>query len=167
MSDLQVVHASAGRLRLRIPRAVAADDLPAALPRETGVVGCRWSPRTRSLLILYRAEATDAEALTDTVARLTGTRRADAPQGFVAADRPTGTPGVALTTGLRDAVGMVDGRVQRATRGLVGLGGLLPLALIGWAAVELARGRGGPLAWSTALWYAHGLFRDYALPPRD
>jgi hypothetical protein len=21
-----------------------------------------------------------------------------------------------------------------------------------------------PLAWSTALWYAHGLFRDYSLP---
>ena len=31
----------------------------------------------------------------------------------------------------------------------------------------LLRGRTGPIAWSTALWYAHGLFRDYALPTRE
>jgi hypothetical protein len=47
----------------------------------------------------------------------------------------------------------------------MGLGGLLPLALGGWAVAELVRGRTGPLAWSTALWYAHGLYRDYSIPP--
>ena len=36
-----------------------------------------------------------------------------------------------------------------------------------WAARELLRGRTAPLAWSSALWYAHGLFRDYALPTRE
>ena len=36
---------------------------------------------------------------------------------------------------------------------------------MGWALIEVVRGRTGPLAWSTALWYAHGLYRDYSLPP--
>ncbi|MGH7348907.1 MAG: hypothetical protein ACREI6_02745, partial [Candidatus Rokuibacteriota bacterium] len=76
--------------------------------------------------------------------------------------------GAALTVSLRDAARVLDDRVQRVTRGTVGLGGLLPLALMSWALIEIVRGRTGPLAWSTALWYAHGLYRDYSLPaPRD
>jgi hypothetical protein len=163
MSELRVVHASPGRLRLRIPASIATDELSAAVLREPGVVGCRWSPRTRSLLVLYRAEAADAAALTDTIARLTGTRIATS-NGSDHGTAPV-EPGVALTAGLRDAVGVVDHRVRQATRGSLSLAGLVPLALIGWAVVELGRGRTGPLAWSTALWYAHGLYRDYSLPP--
>jgi hypothetical protein len=51
--------------------------------------------------------------------------------------------------------------VTRGSGGLLTLGALIPLALTAWAAREVLRGRTGPLAWSTALWYAHGLFRDY------
>jgi hypothetical protein len=80
-------------------------------------------------------------------------------------------PGAALAAGLAEAGRVLDDRVQRATRGTVGLAGLLPLALAGWAVAELVRGRTGPLAWSSALWYAHGLYRDYSVsvpsPPRD
>ena len=79
-----------------------------------------------------------------------------------------GEPGAALAAGLSEAARELDDRVQRATRGTVGLAGLLPLALAGWAVAELVRGRTGPLAWSSALWYAHGLYRDYSVPtPRD
>ena len=54
------------------------------------------------------------------------------------------------------------------TRGAVGLGGLVPSALILWAVAEVVRGRVRPLAWSSALWYAYGLFRDYVVEtPRD
>jgi len=51
--------------------------------------------------------------------------------------------------------------VRRSTRGLLGLGTLIPLALALWAAREIAVGRGTPMPWSTALWYAHSLVRHY------
>ena len=161
MSRLLVAHDIPGRLRLRLPAAAATGDLCGAMLREAGVVGCRWSERTRSLLVLYRPEAVDASTLADAVARHTGTEReADA----VGPGPPPGEPGAALAAGLRDAARVVDERVQRVTRGTVGLGSLLPVALMGWALAEVVRGRTGPLAWSTALWYAHGLYRDYSAP---
>lgn len=162
MSELRVVHSSPGRLRVRIPPAVPAEDLAAAVLQEDGVVGSRWSARTRSLLVLYRPAAAAADTLTDTVARLTGTRRE--PGSNVRAPISV-EPGPTLPGGLRDAARLVDQRVQQTTRGALGLAGLVPAALIGWALVEVVRGRTGPLAWSTALWYAHGLYRDYSLPP--
>ena len=54
--------------------------------------------------------------------------------------------------------------MQSATHGLLGLGGLFPVALTAWAMAEVVRGRVAPLAWSSALWYAHGLFRNDQLP---
>ena len=164
MSELLIVHDIPGRLRLRLSPGMAADGLADAVLREPGVVGCTWSPRTRSLLVRYRPEVTGPSLLAEAVARLTGAEGASAWAG---PDREAvaGEPGAALTTGLRDAARVLDERVQRLTRGSVGLAGMLPVALIGWAVVELVRGRTGPLAWSTALWYAHGLYRDYSLPP--
>ena len=162
MSELRVVHSSPGRLRVRIPPAVPAEDLAAAVLQEDGVVGSRWSVRTRSLLVLYRPDAADADTLTETVARLTGTRREPASNGHAPVSVE---PGSTLTGGLRDAARLVDQRVQQTTRGALGLAGLVPAALISWALIEVVRGRTGPLAWSTALWYAHGLYRDYSLPP--
>jgi hypothetical protein len=160
MSELLVVHDIPGRVRLRLSPGVAADGVADAMLGEPGVVGCTWSPRTRGLLVRYRPEVTDASVLARAVARLTGV---EAPPASAAPI--VGEPGVALAAGLRDAARVLDERVQRATRGTMGLGGLLPLALGGWAVAELVRGRTGPLAWSTALWYAHGLYRDYSIPP--
>jgi hypothetical protein len=57
--------------------------------------------------------------------------------------------------------------IRRRTRGTLTLGALLPVALGAWAVLELVRGRAAPLAWSSALWYAHGLFRDYNTPAPD
>lgn len=164
MSELLVVHDIPGRLRLRLSPGVAADGLADTVLREPGVIGCTWSPRTRSLLVRYRAEVTGPVVLAEAVARLTG---AEAGAAWAGSDHGAivGEPGAALTAGLRDAVGVLDERVQRVTRGSVGLAGMLPVALVGWAVVELVRGRTGPLAWSTALWYAHGLYRDYSIPP--
>ena len=73
-------------------------------------------------------------------------------------------PGATLVRGVREMFGEVDQRVQSATRGLIGLGGLFPVALTAWAVAEVVRGRVAPLAWSSALWYAHGLFRNDQLP---
>jgi hypothetical protein len=65
---------------------------------------------------------------------------------------------------VREIVGEVDQRVQRTTRGLVGLSTLMPLMLATWGISQVVRGRATPLSWSSALWYAHGLTRDYHVP---
>jgi hypothetical protein len=64
-----------------------------------------------------------------------------------------------------DTVGTLNRRVGRATRWRLSLGVLVPLALTLWAIRDATRGPMRSLPWSTALWYAHGLFRDYNLPP--
>ena len=81
-------------------------------------------------------------------------------------DAPAATtePGAAIALGVRQMFVQTDHDVKRATRGLVGLRGLLPVALTAWALAEIVRGRAAPLVLSSALWYAHGLFRDYQLP---
>jgi hypothetical protein len=70
-----------------------------------------------------------------------------------------------VSSALVETFGDLNKRLERATHGTVGLQGLIPVALVGWAAVEVLRGRVTPLTWSTALWYAHGLFRDYNVTP--
>ena len=118
--------------------------------------GASWS--------CYRPDAADADPLTETVARLTGTEAGGEPAANGHAPVSV-EPGSTLTGGLRDAARLVDQRVQQTTRGALGLAGRAPPPSTSWALGELVRGRTGPLAWSTALWYAHGLYRDYSLPP--
>ena len=125
-----------------------------------GVRAASWSPRTRGLLILHEDDA-DTDAMLDAIARHTGVEHVDAPSR-VPTDAPKSV--AAATTAV---FGELNARVTRATGGLVTLGTLLPLALTLWAGREILRGRTAPLAWSSALWYAHGLFRDYGLPSRD
>jgi hypothetical protein len=149
-----------GRLRLRLPVGALTESVPAAVADLAGVTDCAWSPRTRSLLILYDPEHGDPAAMVAAVARVTGLEFPAAAANGHAARRE---PGDALARGVRELFGAIDQRVQRSTRGLVGLGGLFPVALTAWAVAEVMRGRVAPLAWSSALWYAHGLFRDYQL----
>jgi hypothetical protein len=66
-----------------------------------------------------------------------------------------------VTAAVRETFGQLDRRVVRATKGMVGLGGFAAVLLAMWAAREIVLGHTEPLRWSTALWYAHGLFRDY------
>jgi hypothetical protein len=163
MTELLIVHEIPGRIRLRVPADAVTEDLREGMLREPGVVACTWSPRTRSLLVRYRGDETDVATVTEAVARLTGVRIGG--RGISAAPPVGGEAGLTLDMGLRKAARVLDQRVQRVTRGTIGLSGLIPVALFGWALAEIARGRTGPLAWSTALWYAHGLYRDYSVPP--
>ena len=164
MSAVVVAHDIPGRLRIRLPLGAPTEGLHAALGTTPGVQSVTWSPRTRSVLVLYDAEHGSRDTILDAVARVSGL---DATAPAEVAPVPA-EPGGALTLGVRQLFGEVDQRVQRASRGLVGLGGLFPVALTAWALTEIVRGRAAPLAWSSALWYAHGLFRDYQVPaPRD
>jgi hypothetical protein len=157
---LTVVHQMPGRLRVRIPAGAHATGVVDAVTALAGVRSASWSPRTRGLLVLYDPAVTESAAIVNAVADHTDTEVTPitvVPNG----DRPT--LAAAVTSLAQD----LNARVMRKSGGLITLGALVPLALTMWAAAEVVRGRTGPLAWSSALWYAHGLFRDYNIPSRD
>jgi hypothetical protein len=163
MAGLSVVHDSPGRLRLRLPRDAKIAGLEQAVRQHPGVVGAAWSPLTRGLLILYRSQATTSPPLIDAVAAHTGlSPGADSAATPARRAAPSGSS--ELARAVRQAGSELNAAVGRATGGAMDLRILLPLALGGWALREVFRGRASPIAWSTALWYAHGLFRDYNLP---
>ena len=157
---VRVVHDIPGRLRMRLP---ASADGAGAAERVRGLAGvehCAWSPRTEGLLTVY-GPPVSADTIIQAVRDATGLD-ADAD----AAIRPTRclTHDQRLGTAVAGAAGEIDRRLRAVTRDAVGLGSLVPVALTVWAARELLLGRAAPLAWSSALWYAHGLFRDYNTP---
>ena len=164
-STLRIVHALPGRLRFRGPARAGSEELAQAIGGLAGVRSCSWSPRTRSILVLFEPETITAEAITQAVVRHAGIDESLVVD--LARVRPIGARHGQATfaAGVAETFGELDRRVHRTTRGLVGLGTLVPLILTVWAAREIALGRAAPLAWSTALWYAHGLFRGYNSPP--
>jgi hypothetical protein len=159
---LRVVHALPGRVRLRLPAHADNEGLEQVVRALDGVAACTWSPRTRGLLVHYDPRLTDAATIADRVAGHAGI---DAPaepsaqpgNGSAPAPPPLGAVVPALFA-------QANQRVAHATRGVIDLASGIPLVLVGWAALEFLRGRTAPLAWSSALWYAHGLFRDYTIP---
>jgi len=154
---LEVAHASRGRLRVRLPRGAQTDRLADAIGRIDGVRHVEWVPRSRSVLVLYRPDTVTADALVDAIALEADVRPTQlAPPAPALPAGPT-----TLQQSVTRVCSELDGHVRMATRGVSGLGGLVSLALVAWAGSELVRGRMGPLAWSSALWYAHGLYRDY------
>ena len=160
-ATLHIVHRIPGRLRVRVPATADAGGLSEAVAALPGVTSAAWSSVTRGLLVLYEPERVDESAIVTSIAR-----HADVP--VASPDEATEpaeprTPAATLTALFK----AIDARVTAATGGAVGLAVLVPAALTVWAARELLRGRGAPLAWSSALWYAHGLFRDYALPTHE
>lgn len=162
---LRIVHALPGRLRLRVPAHVRADELVELIRGLAGVQSWFWSERTRGLLILFDAQTISAGAIIQAVARQfrIDTNQAQDPS---LAQHPDGAkPPSTFASGVAETFGELDRHLQRTTRGLLSVGVLVPIALTLWAARELALGRAAPLAWSSALWYAHGLFRDYQVPP--
>lgn len=160
-TGLAVVHHVAGRLRVRIPPGTPTDGLADAVMAVPGVVSAAWSPRTRGLLVVYdRAGVDSTPAIVAAIASHTGV---DLTLTRASSSRARPTLAAAVTSVAQD----VNARVVRASGGLITLGALVPLALAVWAAGEVLRGRTGPLAWSTALWYAHGLFRDYNVPTSE
>ena len=167
---LALVHSIAGRLRLRLTGAVDSTAVVSAVEALAGIVSVVWSARTRSLLVHYHPDAVDADTIVETVAVHAGVDlRANAPESADAP--PAAVPPQAtmspVVTAIQQTMREFDVAVRRRTAGLLDVGILFPLALGAWAALELLRGRVGPLAWSSALWYAHGLFRDYSLPDTE
>jgi heavy-metal-associated domain-containing protein len=158
--SFSIVHDIPGRLRLRLPVDIRGEDLVEAIEGMPGVESCRWTPRTRGLLVRYQPDAASPADVVRAVSERTGFAPRPTAQSTA---RSNGA--VSMSSALVGTFTDVNQRLERATRGTVGLQGLVPLALVGWAAMEFLRGRVTPLTWSTALWYAHGLFRDYNVTP--
>ena len=159
---LAIVHDIPGRLRVRLPVTARIADLEGTVSHLSGVVSCRWSPRTRSLLTIYRPAEIEAEAIVDAIVEQAGVDLAPVPDA--SATPGNGSP---VAAALVQTVSGMDRRLGRASGGVFTLGVLLPLALTLWAVRDLTRGPIRSLPWSTALWYAHGLFRDYNIHGRD
>src|SRR5262249_46382550 len=156
---LAIAHDIPGRLRVRLPETARIADLEGRVSQLPGVVSCRWSPRTRSLLTTYRAGEIEPQIIIDAVVDHAGVDAAPTPDAR--ALPPDRSP---VAAALVQAVTGMARRLGRASGGVFTLGVLVPLALALWAARDLTRGPIRALPWSTALWYAHGLFRDYNLP---
>jgi hypothetical protein len=146
-----VEHSLPGRLRVRVPRSARLDKVVEALGSRAGVIGVTASPLTGGILVHYDPERLDAPTLLETIgsAELQPLPRNGGPAPSTLAGAVSG------------AFSAVDARVRGATRGMGGLGVLVPAGLVLWAATQIARGQGTPLSWSSALWWAHGIFRDY------
>ena len=157
---LAIAHAIPGRLRLRLPHAAQTEGLAEAVGAVHGVTACESSPRTRSLLIRYRADAVTPATVLDTLAAHAGVGLADDVASRASMNGPAQPPLAAVVV---DTVGELNHGIRRATGGRLSLALVVPLGLTLWAVFDVMRGPIRPLAWSSALWYAHGLFRDYAL----
>lgn len=161
---LAVVHASPGRLRLRLSTGARTEGLAEAIRELSGVATCAWSPRTRGLLVQYRPDTITAGAIAKAVAERAGVTD-DATSEMLDTPTPVASNGRStMSVSVEQVFGEVNRRLGRATHGALDLAGVVPVALFAWAIAELLRGRLAPLTWSSALWYAHGLFRDYHHP---
>jgi hypothetical protein len=159
---VRIVHDIPGRLRLRLPPGASTAGLGDVIDRLNGAQSSVWSPRTRSLLIRYDASLLTPEEITRTVAEHAGL---DLPN---ASDRPDAANDRApVAAAVAGVFRELNERVARGTRGRVDLPIALSVGLMLWAGRQLLRGPIPPLAWTSALWYAHGLFRDYHAPSRE
>ncbi|HEY7363733.1 MAG TPA: hypothetical protein VIE37_06470 [Methylomirabilota bacterium] len=161
--QLAILHDIPGRLRVRLPTGARTEGVSDAVSRLPGVAACRWSPRTRSLLTLYRPDEVVVDDLVESIAT-----HADTDLAPVVRTHPTNGSGRApsvVAGAVIETFASLNRRVARATGGSLTLGLLVPVALTLWAIRDATRGPMRALPWSTALWYAHGLFRDYNLTP--
>lgn len=160
---LGIVHDIPGRLRLRLPPGTESAGLTDVIDQLPGAQSTLWSPRTRSLLIHYDPGVLSAADIARAVAEHTDLTMPDADEpGDQAAD---GRSPVAAA--LSNTFGSINARIAGRTRGRVDLPLLLAVGLMFWAARQLLRGPVTALSWTSALWYAHGLFRDYHGSPRE
>lgn len=159
---LGVVHDIPGRLRLRLPPGAGSAGLTDVIDQLPGAQGTLWSPRTRSLLIHYDPDVLNAADIERAVAEHADLTLPDddAPADQAADGRSP------VAAALSDTFSNVNARIAQRTRGRVDLPMLLSIGLLFWAGRQLLRGPVTALSWTSAIWYAHGLFRDYHGPPR-
>jgi hypothetical protein len=154
---VSIAHDIPGRLRLRLPPGAGTAGLQDLLDRLHGAHSSVWSPRTRSLLIRYDASVLTPAQIVQAVAD-----HADLEAPASSGDSRAEGHQAPVATAVLDVFSGLNARVGRGTRGRLDLRILIPVALVLWSGRQLLRGPVTSLSWTSALWYAHGLFRDYA-----
>jgi hypothetical protein len=147
-------------MRFRGPARSMSEELVEAVGGLTGVQGCHRSTRTGSLLVTFDPNTITADAIAEAVVEHAGIGEKLVDLARDGAPRASNGQG-AFAAGVTQTVSALDQQLQRKTRGFIGLSGLVPGMLILWAVRQIALGRANPLSWTSALWYAHGIFRDY------
>ena len=158
---VRIVHDIPGRLRLRLPPGASTSGLQGVIDGLNGAQSSVWSPRTRSLLIRYDAGILTPAEIVQAVAA-----HADVDPPASSADARAEEGRAPVAAAIVETFNGVNERVARRTRGRLDLGVLVSVGLVLWAGRQLLRGPVTSLSWTSALWYAHGLFRDYTAPPR-
>jgi len=157
---VQVVHASPGRVRLKLSEAALADPsvrgAEGLLGSMPGIRQVRVNPWARSVTITYDPETLDPTALF-AAAEAAGVRvrMPQSPNGH----RP-GAPGDGREMGDRitSVVGRADRRVISATGGIADLRTLVPIGLTALAAREILAGSAVAAPWYVLVWAAFEIF---------
>lgn len=160
----QLVHASPGRIRLRVRRAAAAGDalerVEQALAGVAGVREVRTNPLTRSLLVSYDDRATEPEQMLAAVERVGVTvdpaagavAHGDADKGRTALDRTN------LSQVITDVFGAADQRIADLTGGSADLRTLVPISFAVLAVRQVVAGQVTAVPWYALAWYAFDSF---------
>src|SRR5262245_50519962 len=102
VAALRVLHDIPGRLRLGLPASADPREVVRTLEGQRGFLSWRWNQRTRSLLLLYDAQASSSETLLGTAMSRLGD--AEVERAPAAATRPAGPPtlAMAVSTGMAE-----------------------------------------------------------------
>jgi hypothetical protein len=159
---LQVVHASPGRLRLRVSReAVASGALEAAarsLATMSGIQAARLNRLASSLVIHYDPAALDEHGL------LTALAVAGLPLANLEPSEAAYVPGSMVGHSIQDAFQTADERVGHATSGQLDLRTLVPLGFAALVLREILAGRVTAPPWYNLAWWAFDSFYKLHLP---
>jgi hypothetical protein len=153
---VRVVHASPGRIRVRVPREALSDgalrEAERALAALPGVREVRKNPLASSIVINYDAHALDLPALLAAIAQagVTFVTPSDAREDSTDAAAESTSLARSLTAFFDKA----DRRLADATSGAADLRTLVPLGLAVLAAREVLAGRVTAAPWYALLWYA-------------
>jgi hypothetical protein len=153
---VQVVHASPGRLRLRVSRAALENGTwslaERALTGMAGVQQVRPNALASSIVVYYDDGVVSVSGLLDALARA----------GLTVVDSTTVPAPPAershLARSIESFFGSADGEVTRLTNGRTDLRTLVPIGLGALALREILAGRVGPAPWFTLAWWAFDSF---------
>jgi hypothetical protein len=155
---VQVVHASPGRLRLRVPRAALEDGTwsraERALTGMAGVQQVRPNALASSLVVRYDDGVVGLSALLDALARAGLT----VVHGSTDLGPPPAGERSRVARSIESLFGSADGEVTRLTNGTADLRTLVPIGLGALALREILAGRVGMAPWWTLAWWAFDSF---------
>ena len=154
--EARVVHASPGRIRLKVPRA-ALESTPLreaqrALRELAGIRDVRVNPLASSVIIVYDERAVDPLVLLG-IATQAGVNV------VVPAEEPSiPAEGTVLSERLTAFFRQLDRRVAHATGGTADLRTIVPISLFALGVREVLAGNVTALPWYVCFWYAFDSF---------